>query len=57
MIGGIGFSGDGVYIVSATPSNVAVPTTSSLFLRFTKPNGTPVPNTDTVRGTWFALGW
>jgi len=57
VIGGIGFSGDGVYIVSATPSNVAVPTTSSLFLRFANPNGTPVPDNITVRGTWIAVGW
>lgn len=57
VIGGIGFSGDGVYIVSATPTNVAMPTTSSLFLRFANPNGSPVPDTTQVRAMWFALGW
>lgn len=56
VIGGIGFSGDGVYIVSATPTSVAVPTTSSLFLRFANPNGSVAANTQ-VRGTWFAVGW
>lgn len=56
IIGGIGFSGDGVYIVSATPSNMAAPTTSSLFLRFAHPNGAPVVNSP-VRGTWIAVGW
>lgn len=56
VIGGIGFSGDGVYIVSATPTSVAMPTTSSLFLRFANPNGSPVAS-KLVRGTWIAVGW
>lgn len=56
VIAGIGFSGDAVYIVSATPTTVAQPTTSSLFLRFAQPNGTALANT-TVRGTWIAVGW
>lgn len=56
VVGGIGFSGDGVYIVSATPTNVAAPTTTSLFLRFAHPNGSVVVSTQ-VRGTWIAAGW
>ena len=56
VIGGIGFSGDGVYIVSATPTSVALPTTSSLFLRFANPNGSVAASTS-VRGTWIAVGW
>lgn len=56
VIGGIGFSGDGTYIVSATPTSVAMPTTSSLFLRFANPGGSLAANT-LVRGMWIAVGW
>lgn len=56
VIGGIGFSGDGIYIVSATPTSVALPTTSSLFLRFANPNGSVAASVQ-VRGTWIAVGW
>lgn len=56
VISAVGFSGDGVYVVSATPSSVAAPTTSSLFLRFANPGGSVVASTQ-VRGTWIAYGW